>query len=82
VSDEQLVEIKMARYVTIRISAETFMNHDNCLDAAETHVTTDRGLVGYSLTPRFEDEEREFILLDVPERYVRAGDDIIGDRIV
>ena len=51
---------------TLRIDAKRYQDEDDCLTAAANDVARERGLDGYDLDPRWEDGEREIILVDVP----------------
>jgi hypothetical protein len=51
---------------TIRVEAKLYEDCDDCLIAAADDVAEERGLVGYDLNPRWEDNERDVILIDVP----------------
>lgn len=52
---------------TLRIDARRYEDHDDCLAAAAADVARERGLEGWDLSPRWEDEQRNAILVDVPE---------------
>jgi len=53
--------------ITLRIESKQYEDHDNGLQAAADDVAEERGLEGWDLNPRWEDEDsREFILVDVP----------------
>lgn len=56
----------MSKMTTIRVMAKRYEDHDDCLAAAEADVQEERGLQGWDLSPRWEDDQREVILLDVP----------------
>ncbi len=51
---------------TISVPAKKYEDCDDCLHAAEADVQAERGLQGWSLNPRWEDNQRDAILLDVP----------------
>lgn len=52
---------------TLRIDARQYADADDCLAAAEADVAAERGLAGWDLRPRWEDEDsREVILVDLP----------------
>jgi hypothetical protein len=61
---------------TIRLPAKKYEDCDNCLAAAELDIAIHRGLAGWDLSPRWEDNEREHILLDVPHFALRSDDDL------
>lgn len=67
----------MTKYTTIRIAAARYEDADDCLGAAADEIARERGLTGYDLSPRWEDDEREAILLDIPDYAVRAGDETV-----
>jgi len=52
---------------TLRIDAKRYEDCSDCLTAAAQDVADERGLAGWDLSPRWEDDERDFILIDVPE---------------
>ncbi|MCA9630058.1 MAG: hypothetical protein KC766_20445 [Myxococcales bacterium] len=52
---------------TIAVTARDYVDADNCLAAAEAaYIATHHELRGWDLSPRWEDDERETILLTVP----------------
>ena len=53
--------------VTIRLSAKKYEDHDDCLTAAANDIAELLSLAGWNLSPRWADEKREEILIDVPE---------------
>lgn len=54
--------------MTIRVEASKYADENDCLMAAAADVARERGLEGWVLDPRWEDEdERDVILLDVPD---------------
>lgn len=67
-SDDGLrVEEIEERYITIRVPAEQYSAFDNCLEAAADAERERRGLYGYDLGARWEDDDlRDYILLDIP----------------
>ena len=52
----------------VRIPAKRYEDEDDCLAAAEWDYQRTHDLVGWDLSPRWEDNERDVILLDVPTR--------------
>ena len=52
--------------IIIRVSAKQYENDDDCLAAAETDVQAAYDLAGWDLCPRWADEQRDAILLDLP----------------
>jgi len=67
-SDDGLrVEEIEERYITIRVPARKYAAFDNCLEAAADEQRELRGLYGYDLGARWEDDDlRDYILLDIP----------------
>lgn len=61
--------------VTIIRDAAPYAGYDDCLAACAADVAEEYGLEGWDLEPRWADDERDAILLDVP----RA---LAGDRSV
>jgi hypothetical protein len=54
--------------ITVRINASRYADSDDCLsDAARDYAATVAGLDGWDLAARWEDGQRETILLSVPE---------------
>lgn len=51
---------------TIRIHARRYEDEDDCLSACEADIRQRARLQEWDLNPRWEDEQREAILLDVP----------------
>lgn len=55
------------RYITIRVPAKKYEDFDDCLEAAADAERERRGLYGYDLSARWEDDDlRDYILLDIP----------------
>ena len=52
---------------TLRIDAARYADHDDCLAAAAADVSAQRGLEGWNLNPRWADQDRDVILVDVPD---------------
>jgi hypothetical protein len=77
VSDEQVGEIKMLRYITIRVPSRTYDDFEDCLAASVRHISIGRKLIGYDLNPIFEDDSRDSILLDIPEHSLKTRDDVV-----
>lgn len=64
----------MPKTVTIRIPAARYIDFDDCLAAAaENYVEQHPEAAGWDLSPRWADEQRDEILLDVPGRFVVEG---------
>jgi hypothetical protein len=53
--------------LTLRIAAKKYQDFDDCLTAAAEDVAEERGLQGWDLNARWEDEQRDVILIDVPD---------------
>ena len=60
--------------VMIRVSAKKYEDIDDCLAAAAADVAADRNLDGWDLHPRWEDEQRDAILLIIPSYAARDGE--------
>lgn len=59
--------------MTITIDAARYADSDHCLtDAAADYIAAHPALAGYDLSPRWGDEQRDTILLDVPEWAIAA----------
>jgi hypothetical protein len=56
----------MKTNVTVRIPIRQHEDYDDCLSAAETDYAHEHNLVGWDLEPRWEDDQRDAILLTVP----------------
>lgn len=56
----------MNKPTTIRIPAAQFADEDDCLAACAAKVADERQLKGWNLAPRWADEQRNEILVDVP----------------
>ena len=52
--------------ITLRIPASKYESFDDCLSAAADDVAEERGLQGWELNARWEDDQRDIILIDVP----------------
>lgn len=61
---------------TIRIAASRYEDAEDCLSAAAADVASARDLAGYEFGARWEDDERDTILLDIPAHALRATDDV------
>lgn len=64
---------------TIRIPASRYEDHDDCLTAAADDVARERNLFGWRLGARWEDDQRDAILVDIPDHAAREGDDVCED---
>jgi len=65
--DELRVEEVEDSYITIRVPAKKYEDFDDCLEAAADAERERRGLYGYDLGARWEDDDlRDYILLDIP----------------
>jgi hypothetical protein len=70
----------MVNKLIVRVPADE--NADNCLEAAaKEYIDSHQELGnGYDLQPRWDDEDdRETILLTVPEYAIEVGDAVVGD---
>lgn len=56
----------MKNITTIRLPAAQFADYDDCLTAAAKMIAAERDLKGWDLSPRWADEQRDEILIDVP----------------
>lgn len=63
---ELLVEEITDRFITISVPSAEYEDFDDCLEAAADAERKRRGLDGYALGARWEDDERDYILLDIP----------------
>lgn len=52
----------------VKIAAAKYEDHDDCLQAAANDYAKAHGLQGRDLDPKWEDEQREVIVLTVPDR--------------
>jgi hypothetical protein len=68
----------MTAHKTIRINAAQYADHDDCLTAAANDVADALEIGGYDMAPRWEDDARENILLDVPSDSDTAGYDVLA----
>lgn len=50
----------------VRIPAAQYADHDDCLTAAAQDYAEAHGLQGWDLAPKWEDNQREYIVLTVP----------------
>ena len=66
----------MTKHTTIRVAAARYEDEDDCLSAAAAQIARERGLAGYDFDARWEDDERDAILLDIPAYAVQPTDDI------
>lgn len=55
------------KYLTLEIDSSEYEDCDDCLAAAAAAVAFDHNLKGYDLSPRWKDDTREVILVDVPD---------------
>lgn len=53
--------------MTIQINAGDYADSDNCLADAANDYAADHGLEGWDLNPRWADNQRDAILLDIPD---------------
>ena len=61
----------------VRISAARYVDYDDCLAAAADDYAAANDLEGWDLAPRWEDEQRDTIVLTVPATggYLTLNDD-------
>jgi len=52
---------------TIEISSKVYEDLDDCLSAAAEDYASDHGLESWQVTAEWQDDEREVIVLTVPE---------------
>lgn len=52
---------------TIKIDAAQYIDEDDCLTAAADDYAREHSLEGWDLDPRWEDDQRDVILLTVPD---------------
>lgn len=73
------MEDVMMSTTTIKIDARLYEDYDDCLTAAAADVAAERGLQGWDLSPRWEDDQHDMILLDVPmsERDMADAADLV-----
>ena len=65
----------MATYTTLTIPAAQYADADDCLAAAAADVAQEHGVpAGYDMSPRWADDDRDEILVDVPLRATTAAD--------
>ena len=50
----------------VKIAAAKYEDQDDCLQAAADDYAEAHGLQGWDLAPKYEDEQREVIVLTVP----------------
>lgn len=58
---------------TIRIDAKRYEDHDDCLRAAADEYAAAHDLEGWDLEARWEDNQRNAILLTVPDHVARVA---------
>lgn len=68
----------MTKTTTIRIDAAQYQDHDDCLTAAADDAACKYDLEGWDLNPRWEDDQRETILIDLPGLYEIVVTDLNG----
>jgi hypothetical protein len=60
-------------YITLQIDAKQYEDRDDCLAAAAADIVSDHpDTVGYDMSPRWADESRAIVLVDVPA-YLEAS---------
>ena len=55
-----------APMTTVRLRAALYEDHDDCLAAAVAEYSSEHDLEGWDLSARWEDDNRDTILLTVP----------------
>lgn len=63
---------------TIRIDAARYEDEEDCLSRAAIDIARERELIGWALGARWENDERDGILLDIPAWAMRANDEVGG----
>ena len=63
---------------TITVPASRYADHDDCLSAAQDDARVEYGLPGYDLSPRWADDERESIALDLPRSLRLSADEVVA----
>lgn len=57
----------MSKHTTIEVDAKRYADHDDCLTAAaEDYCVNNPEAADYDFNPRWKDDQRDSILLDVP----------------
>lgn len=56
----------MSKHITIAVDARRYEDEDDCLAAASADVLFRLGIDEYDTAARWETEERDHILLDIP----------------
>ncbi len=80
-------EIINTAHQTLRIDARRYADYDDRLAAAAADAAREYGCPGYDLSPRWDDEQRDTILVDVPQsavartRLTGAGEDFLRDVV-
>ncbi len=52
---------------TVTVDARKYQDEDDCLAAAERDAQVQYGLEGWDLNPRWADDQRERIVLSLPD---------------
>lgn len=60
----------MSKSITLRLDAQRYEDHDDSLTAAADAVSDSLMLEGWDLAPRWADDQRNEILVDVPRPQV------------
>ena len=64
----------MTTHTTLTIPAAQYADADDCLAAAAADVAQEHGVpAGYDMSPRWADDDRDEILVDVPLRATTAA---------
>ena len=71
----------MSKTITVTVDAARYENEDNCLAVAAADAAKARGLQNWDLNPRWADNQRNEILLDVPAwAAIACHDSLSGER--
>ena len=68
----------MNKTIKIDVRSTRYQDYDDVFAAVVGELQDDRELVGYSLDPRWGDDDRESVLVDLPEWAVRDEDEIVS----
>lgn len=69
----------MTTYTTLTIPAAQYADSDDCLAAAADDVAQEHGVpAGYDMAPRWADDDRDEILVDVPAREEHTPADAVA----
>lgn len=57
----------MSKSIEVRIAADKYVDFDDCLQAAADEYAEQHDLAGWDLAPRWADNQRDEIILTVPD---------------